>query len=108
MEIAIPKSLEGLVRRKVEEGRYATEAEVVAAIEVAMRRFAQLRDVTQERDNLALSLENRKILDRAKGLLQARMSLSEPEAFRWIQKAAMDRRLSVREVADTVIAELGG
>jgi AmiR/NasT family two-component response regulator len=84
------------------------EAEVVAAIEVAMRRFAQLRDVTQERDNLALSLENRKILDRAKGLLQARMSLSEPEAFRWIQKAAMDRRLSVREVADTVIAELGG
>lgn len=84
------------------------EAEVAAAIEVAMSRFAQLREVTADRDNLALSLETRKVLDRAKGLLQTRMSLSEPDAFRWIQKAAMDRRMSVREVADTIIAELGG
>lgn len=82
------------------------EAEVVAAIEVAVRRFSQLRGVTEERDHLAQSLENRKVLDRAKGLLQSRMNMSEPEAFRWMQKAAMDRRVSVRDVADTVISEL--
>lgn len=82
------------------------EAEVAAALEIAMSRFRDLRALADERDSLALSLETRKLLDRAKGLLQERMSMSEPDAFRWIQKAAMDRRLSVKEVAESVIAEL--
>ena len=47
-------------------------------------------------------------MDRAKGLLEARMGLSEPEAFRWIQKTSMDRRLTMREVADAVIEQVGG
>jgi response regulator NasT len=51
-------------------------------------------------------LETRKVIDRAKGLLQARDSLSEPEAFRWIQRKAMDQRISMRAVAETVIADL--
>ena len=47
-------------------------------------------------------------MDRAKGLLQTNMGLSEPEAFRWIQKTSMDRRLTMREVADAVVDQLGG
>ncbi len=84
-----------------------TEADVVAAIEIALSRFAEYKAIGTERDNLAESLETRKILDRAKGLLQARLSLDEPQAFRWLQKAAMDKRLSVKAVAESVIAELG-
>lgn len=76
------------------------EAEVLAAIEIARSRHA-------EWSGLKETLETRKILDRAKGLLQAKLNLSEPEAFRWIQKAAMDRRLSVKEIAESVIEELG-
>ena len=84
-----------------------TEADVVAAIEIALSRFTEFKALGSERDSLAESLETRKILDRAKGLLQSRLSLDEPQAFRWLQKAAMDKRLSVRAVAESVIAELG-
>ena len=52
--------------------------------------------------------ETRKLVDRAKGLLNEKMGLSEPEAFRWIQKTSMDRRLTMREVADAVVDQLGG
>lgn len=76
------------------------EAEVIAAIEIARSRFA-------EWSGLKETLETRKSLDRAKGLLQLKLNLTEPEAFRWIQKAAMDRRLSVKEISESVIAELG-
>lgn len=51
-------------------------------------------------------LETRKLVDRAKGLLTEKMKLNEPEAFRWIQKASMDRRLSMKQVAQTVIEQL--
>ena len=47
-------------------------------------------------------------MDRAKGLLMSKMGLSEPESFRWIQKTSMDRRLTMREVADAVIEQVGG
>jgi response regulator NasT len=70
-------------------------------------RFSEVRLLQNDRDELADSLETRKLLDRAKGLLQKHMSMTEPAAFRWLQKAAMDRRLAVRDVAETVIAELG-
>jgi response regulator NasT len=59
-----------------------------------------------EISDLAERLETRKVLDRAKGILNDTMGLTEPEAFRWIQKASMDRRLSMREVAQTVIDQL--
>lgn len=83
-----------------------SESEIIAAIEVARGRFADLRALTDDRDGLALTLESRKILDRAKGLMQQKMNMTEPDAFRWIQKAAMDRRVSVREVAESIISEL--
>jgi response regulator NasT len=56
--------------------------------------------------DLADRLETRKLVDRAKGLLMTQLKISEPDAFRWIQKTAMDRRLSMREVADLVITGL--
>ena len=83
-----------------------TEADIVAAIEIARSRFLEFAKLEQSHDELAESLETRKILDRAKGLLQAKLNLSEPDAFRWLQKAAMDKRMSVRDVATNVIAEL--
>ncbi len=50
--------------------------------------------------------ETRKLVDRAKGLLNEKMGLSEPEAFRWIQKASMDRRLTMHDVAEAIIEQL--
>lgn len=82
-----------------------TEGELVAAINIAHSRFTERQELITERDGLADALETRKMIDRAKGLLQTSLSISEPDAFRWIQKAAMDRRLSVREVAQSVINE---
>lgn len=83
-----------------------TEGELVAAINIAHSRFIEHQSLVNERDVLADALDTRKIIDRAKGLLQASLRISEPDAFRWIQKAAMDRRLSVREVSQNVIEEL--
>lgn len=81
-------------------------SEIVAAVEVARSRFADIQALTADRDGLALTIETRKILERAKGLMQVHMSMSEPDAFRWIQKSAMDRRVSVKEVAESIIVEL--
>jgi response regulator NasT len=81
-----------------------SEAEIVAAIEIAHMRFGEVRLLQNDRDELADSLETRKLLDRAKGLLQKHMSMTEPDAFRWLQKAAMDRRLTMKEVAQAVIS----
>lgn len=78
--------------------------EVVPAIEVAIGRFAELRAIEEELANLEDRFESRKIIDQAKGMLQEGLGLTEPEAFRWIQKTAMDLRKSMREVAEGVIA----
>ena len=80
--------------------------EVVPAIEVAIGRFAELRAIEEELANLEDRFESRKIIDQAKGMLQEGLGLTEPEAFRWIQKTSMDRRLSMREVADAVINQV--
>ena len=77
--------------------------EVVPAIEVAIGRFAELRAIEEELANLEDRFESRKIIDQAKGMLQEGLGLTEPEAFRWIQKTAMDLRKSMREVAEEVI-----
>ena len=78
--------------------------EVVPAIEVAIGCFAELRAIEEELANLEDRFESRKIIDQAKGMLQEGLGLTEPEAFRWIQKTAMDLRKSMREVAEGVIS----
>ena len=78
-------------------------ADLIPAIEIARARFAEIQAVEAEVSDLTERLESRKAVDRAKGLLQAGLGLSEPEAFRWIQKTAMDLRKSMREVAEGVI-----
>ncbi len=81
-----------------------TPADLVPAIEMAVSRHAEATALAGEVTDLRERLEVRKLIDRAKGALQVRFGMSEPEAFRWIQKASMDRRLSMRQVAETVIA----
>ncbi len=78
-------------------------SDVVPAIELAMARFAEIRAVEAEVSDLQERLDSRKAVDQAKGLLMEGLGLTEPEAFRWIQKTAMDLRKSMREVADGVI-----
>jgi response regulator NasT len=81
-----------------------TQGDLVPAIEMAVSRFSELGLLEQEVADLTERLETRKSVDRAKGVLQKDLGLSEPEAFRWIQKTAMDLRLSMRQVADGVVA----
>ena len=78
--------------------------DLVPAIEMAVSRFAELRQVEAEVADLSERLETRKLVDRAKGALQQSLGLSEPDSFRWIQKTAMDLRLSMRQVAEGVLA----
>ncbi len=80
-----------------------TKADLVPAIEMAVSRFTEIRALESEVDSLQQRLEARKLLDRAKGLLQTRYGLTEPEAFRWIQKTSMDRRMTMRKVAEAVL-----
>jgi two-component system, response regulator PdtaR len=81
-----------------------SQSDLVPAIEMAVSRFAELAMLESEVADLTERLETRKSVDRAKSVLQKELSLSEPDAFRWIQKTAMDLRLSMRQVADGVIA----
>ncbi|MGQ4575279.1 ANTAR domain-containing response regulator [Dermabacteraceae bacterium P7006] len=83
-----------------------TPADLLPAIEIAVSRFTQIQCLRDEVSDLTERFETRKRVDRAKGLLMTNMGLSEPEAFRWIQKTSMDRRLTMREVADAVIDQL--
>jgi response regulator NasT len=78
--------------------------DLVPAIEIAMSRHLQMKSLAEEVADLHERLETRKIIDRAKGILMAALNLSEPEAFSWIQKAAMDRRLTMKDVAQAVIS----
>jgi response regulator NasT len=81
-----------------------TIGDLVPAIEIAMSRHSQMRSLADEVADLHERLETRKIIDRAKGILMKALNLSEPEAFSWIQRAAMDRRLTMKEVANAVIS----
>jgi len=98
-----------LVERAREAGAMAyvvkpfDASDVVPAIEIAMARFAEIRAVEDEVADLEERLASRKAVDKAKGILQEGLGLSEAEAFRWIQKTAMDLRKSMREVAEGVI-----
>lgn len=102
-----------LVDRASEAGAMAyvvkpfTPNDLLPAIEIALSRHAQITALEAEISDLNERFETRKLVDRAKGLLNEKMNLTEPEAFRWIQKASMDRRLTMQEVAVTVIEQLG-
>ncbi|WP_279059047.1 ANTAR domain-containing response regulator [Mobiluncus curtisii] len=81
--------------------------DLLPAVEVALSRHQELLSLEDSIADLQDRLTTRKQVDRAKGLLMEKMELTEPEAFRWIQKTSMDRRLSMREVADAAIDQLG-
>lgn len=81
--------------------------DLLPAIQIALSRGQELIDLEAEIADLSERLETRKLLDRAKGVLQIKMKLTEPEAYRWMQKASMDRRLTIAQVAETVITQLG-
>ena len=78
--------------------------DLIPAIEIAMSRHTQMKSLAEEVADLHERLETRKVIDRAKGILMKALNLSEPEAFTWIQRAAMDRRLTMKEVAQAVIS----
>lgn len=82
-----------------------SKSDVVPAIEMAVSRFTELRELEKEVSDLSQRLETRKLVDRAKSVLQTQYGLSEPAAFRWIQKTSMDRRLSMSQVAEAVIED---
>ena len=81
-----------------------TATDVVPAIDIALSRWGELKTLEQEVADLGERLETRKAVDRAKGVLMSKLKISESEAFRWIQKTAMDRRMGMREVAEAVVA----
>jgi two-component system, response regulator PdtaR len=103
-----------LVERAADAGAMAylvkpfDKSDLVPAIEVAISRHQQLRALADEVADLSERLETRKLLDRAKGKLQSEQGMTEPEAFRWIQKTSMDRRSSMREVCAAVLSGAGG
>jgi two-component system, response regulator PdtaR len=101
-----------LVERASEAGAMAyvvkpfTPNDLLPAIEIALSRYQQIMTLEAEVADMVERFETRKLVDRAKGLLNEKMGLSEPEAFRWIQKASMDRRLTMHDVAVAIIEQL--
>jgi response regulator NasT len=102
-----------LVERASEAGALAyvvkpfTPNDLLPAIEIALSRYQQIIALESEVADMVERFETRKLVDRAKGLLNEKMGLTEPEAFRWIQKASMDRRLTMHDVAQAIIEQLG-
>ena len=102
-----------LVSRAAQAGAmaYVTKpfnpTDLLPAIQIAISRYEELTTLEGEIADLNERLETRKLMDRAKGLLQSKMKLSEPDAFRWIQKESMDRRLTMAQVAKAVLDQLG-
>lgn len=81
-----------------------TANDVTPALEIALSRWRELTELESEISDLGERLATRKAVDRAKGVLMSKLKISEGDAFRWIQKTAMDRRMGMREVADAVVA----
>ena len=102
-------SQKDLVERARDAGAMAyvvkpfTINDLVPAIEISISRHRQMKSLEAEVADLHERLETRKIIDRAKGILMKALNLSEPEAFAWIQRAAMDRRITMKEVSEAVI-----
>lgn len=84
-----------------------SQADLVPAIELAVSRYRELTMLEAEVESMAERFETRKLVDRAKGLLMEKQAMTEPEAFRWIQRNAMDRRATMKAVAQIVVETLG-
>ncbi|MGB3303158.1 ANTAR domain-containing response regulator [Gordonia sp. (in: high G+C Gram-positive bacteria)] len=84
-----------------------TQADLVPAIEVALSRYRELKVLEAEIEDISGRFEARKLIDRAKGLLMDKRGMNEPEAFRWIQRNAMDKRATMKAVAEIVVETLG-
>jgi response regulator NasT len=82
--------------------------DLIPAIELAVSRFSEIAALEKDVATLSERLETRKLVERAKGLLQTKQGMSEPEAFKWIQRAAMDRRTTMKRVAEIVLETLDG
>ena len=85
-----------------------SKADLLPALEMAMARFDEVRTLEAEVSDLRERLETRKLLDRAKGLLQSQHGLDEAAAYRWLQRASMDQRATMRATAEHVIAQAEG
>ena len=85
-----------------------TASDLAPAIDIARSRWLELHALEAEVADIVERLDTRKVVERAKGLLMTQLKISESEAFRWIQKTAMDRRVGMREVADAVMAGMAG
>ncbi|OBJ71701.1 ANTAR domain-containing response regulator [Mycobacterium sp. 1274756.6] len=85
-----------------------TATDLIPAIELAVSRFGEIAALEREVASLADRLATRKLVERAKGLLQSAHQMSEPEAFSWIQRAAMDQRTTMKRVAEVVVESLSG
>ena len=102
-------SQKDLVERALDAGVMAyvvkpfTIDDLIPAIEIATSRHTQMIALQNEVADLTERLETRKLVDRAKGILMQAMKLSEPDAFKWIQRTAMDKRVSMKQVAEAVI-----
>ena len=83
-----------------------SKSDLLPAIELAVARYAETAALRAEVADISQRLEARKIIDRAKGLLMTHQKMTEPEAFRWIQRTAMDRRTSMQAVANAVLEGL--
>ena len=80
-----------------------TVGDIRPAIDIALSRWAEVKELEGEIADLGERLATRKAVDRAKGVLMTKLKISEADAFRWIQKTAMDRRMGMREVAEAVV-----
>jgi response regulator NasT len=81
------------------------KSDLVPAIEIALSRFAEMQALEAEVATLSDRLETRKLVERAKGTLMTAFSMTEPDAFKWIQRAAMDNRMTMKQVAEKIISE---
>jgi response regulator NasT len=81
------------------------KSDLVPAIEIAAARFAEMTALESEVASLTDRLETRKLVERAKGALMTTYSMTEPQAFRWIQRTAMDHRMTMRDVAERILVE---
>ena len=84
------------------------KSDLVPAIEIALSRYAEISALESEVAGLSDRLETRKTVERAKGTLMTTYGMSEPQAFKWIQRMAMDHRMTMREVAERILAEAAG
>ncbi len=104
-------SQKDLVERARDAGAMAyltkpfTIEDLMPAIELAVSRFQEIKQLDAEITDLQEQLKARKLIEKAKGLLMTKLQISEPEAFKWMQKTAMDKRRSMTDVAQLVMDE---